>query len=482
MISPYNERVTIVARVRSALLEYGPFTLSRPMVVGVSGGPDSLCLLDCLHHLGFSLVVAHYDHQLRPDSGEDAHKVAHMAAIRGLPFEQSTGNVAEFAQQEHLSLEEAARILRYRFLFSVARQTGAQAVAVGHTADDQVETVLMHLLRGSGLAGLKGMLAISTYEAWDAQIPLARPLLGVWRSEIEAYCREQSLEPLIDSTNQQVTFFRNRLRHELVPVLQAYNPRAKEILLRTAEVLAGDWVLVEQAVDQAWQYVLLEVSPGACSADRQKLLSLPIGLQRAIIRRMLNVLRPGLRDIDFETVERGVRFLLHPTRSRTQELVQGLSLTWEKGRVILADRSVDLMDERWPWMPPGTELVLEIPGQVCLGVGWAIETERCVPPDSFSAGPVWDAWLNEDALVHPLVVRTARIGERFQPFGLHGRTQKLSDFWINEGVPRKLRGRWPLVCMHDQIAWIPGYRIAEGVKVKDTCKQVVHLRVYRDGV
>ena len=454
--------------------------LSQPLVVGVSGGPDSLCLLDCLHQLGFPLVVAHYDHQLRPDSAEDVRKVANMASVRGLPFEQASGNVAEFAKQEHLSLEEAARILRYRFLFSAARRSGAQAVAVGHTADDQVETVLMHLLRGSGLAGLKGMLAISTLDAWDKDIPLVRPLLGVWRSEIEAYCLEHKLEPLIDSTNQQVTFFRNRIRHELVPELQGYNPRVKEILVRTAEVLAGDWVVVEGAADQAWQAVLLEISTGACSVDRQKLASLPVGLQRAILRRMLSVFRPGMRDIDFETVERGVQFLRHPSRSRTLDLVQGLRLTWETDRLILTDQGIELVDNKLPWITPGTEMVLDLPGQVFLGGDWVLAAERCLPPPGFPAEAAWEAWLNEETLLSPLIVRTARTGERFQPFGLQGRTQKLSDFWINEGLPRTARKSWPLVCSADQIVWIPGYRIAESVRVTETSRQVVHLHLYRE--
>jgi tRNA(Ile)-lysidine synthase len=272
------------------------------------------------------------------------------------------------------------------------------------------------------------------------------------------------------------------LRHELIPELQGYNPRAKEILMRTAEVLAGDWAVVEGVADQAWQAVLLEISPGACSVDQQKLVPLQVGLQRAILRRMLNVLRPGLRDIDFETVERGVRFLRHPTRSRTLDLVQGLRLTWETDRLILTDQGIELVDKKLPWISPGTEMVLEVPGQVFLGDDWVLVADLCYSPPGFPAGPIWEAWLKEDALLRPLIVRTARTGERFQPFGLHGRTQKLSDFWINEGLPRSARKSWPLVCTADQIVWIPGYRIAESVRVTETGRQVVHLHLYRGTV
>ena len=469
--------MTLIERVHSILAQHGLLEQKQPIVVGVSGGPDSLCLLDALHRLGVPLVVAHFDHQLRPESSADAAHVAQMAAGRGLPFEQGAGDVAGFAGREHLSVEEAARTLRYRFLFAVARGCGAQAVAVGHNADDQVETVLMHLLRGAGLAGLKGMLALSTQEAWDASIPLARPLLGVWRAEIEAYCREQRLNPLIDATNQQTTYFRNRLRHQLVPELQRYNPQVKEVLLRTAEVLAGDWGVVEQASEQAWREVLLEVHPQACILDRKKLLAQPLGLQRAVVRRMMAALRPGLRDIDFETVERVVGFIAHPSRSRGMELAQGLDLTWEKTRLILSEHGSEADDAALPRIAAGCELGLECPGQVQLAGGWLLLAEFSTGPRDYHNSSAWEAWLDGDGLEFPLQVRAGRPGERFQPFGMQGRSQKLSDFWINAGVPRQERAVWPLVFSAGRVVWVPGRRIADPVKVTETSRRVVHLQM-----
>jgi len=469
--------VTVLDLVRQALLEDNPLDVSLPLVVGVSGGPDSLCALDCLCQLGFRPVVAHFDHHLRPDSGEDARAVAEMAAQRGLTFAGGEGDVSSFVEQERLSVEEAARILRYRFLFSTARQVGAQAVVVGHTADDQVETVLMHLLRGAGLAGLKGMQPFGVIETWDTQIPLARPLLRAWRSEIEDYCREQGLQPLMDATNRQVTYFRNRLRHELLPELQRYNPQIKDVILRTAEVLAGDWQVVEQAAGQAWQAVFLEATPACCAVDREKLARLPLGLQRAVLRRMLAVLRPGLRDVDFESIERGVAFLAAPTRSRSLELLQGLRLTWKPERLVLAEIGVQPIDPGSPWIDPGVELSLSVPGRLALEGGWWLEAERAAPPEDLKAASKWEAWLDEDRLELPLKVRLALSGERFQPFGMRGRSQKLSDFWINAGVPRALRRGWPLVCSAGQVVWVPGHRIAENARVTPATRSVVHLKL-----
>lgn len=289
----------LIDRFRTAALETCRLDPSLPLVAGISGGPDSLCLLDCLQQEGFQPVVAHFDHCLRPESGRDAEEVAQMARRRGLTFEGGRLDVKAFSVEQHLSIEEAARTARYRFLFAAARAIGAQAVVVGHTADDQVETVLMHLLRGAGLAGLKGMTALSLHEGWDASIPLARPLLGVWRAEIEAYCHERGLTPLQDASNQDTTYYRNRLRHELIPYLESYNPQVKDSLWRTADLLAGDSEVLERVVAQAWQDTLAHSGADTCALRRDKLLALPLGLQRGLLRRAIETMRPDLRDIGY---------------------------------------------------------------------------------------------------------------------------------------------------------------------------------------
>ena len=185
----------------------------RPLVVGVSGGPDSLCLLDLLRRSGCQVVVAHLDHGLRAEAAQDADTVAGLAKRFGLPYVQGQVDTRAYAEAHSLSIEEAARVLRYRFLFEQARQHAAQAVAAGHTADDQVETVLMHLLRGAGLVGLKGMAYRMLPNPWSSEIALLRPLLGVWRSQVIEYCEEHALQPVLDRTNLDTTYFRNRLRH-----------------------------------------------------------------------------------------------------------------------------------------------------------------------------------------------------------------------------------------------------------------------------
>ena len=274
------------------------------VLAAVSGGADSLALLHVLRAAGYPLLVAHYNHRLRPEADYDAAFVGELAAELGLPFVTDSGDVAAYAAAQGLSIEEAAREMRYRFLFHVARSAGAQAVATGHTADDQAETLLMHFLRGSGLAGLKGRLPRTILPVFDAEIPLVRPLLPWTRQETEAYCREHGIRYLTDASNADTTYFRNRLRHDLLPQLESYNPQIRQSLARSAQALQGDYELLNQLVDSAWDRSV--VASGGCyvSFDLSQLREMPLALRRNLFRRAAFALKPGLRDVDFSALER----------------------------------------------------------------------------------------------------------------------------------------------------------------------------------
>ena len=467
----------MIDRFRAAAFETCRLDPSLPLLAGISGGPDSLCLLDCLQQAGFQPVVAHFDHCLRPELGRDAQEVAQMASRRGLAFELGRLDVKAFSAAQRLSIEEGARTARYRFLFAAARAIGAQAVVVGHTADDQVETVLMHLLRGAGLAGLKGMTALSLHEGWDASIPLVRPLLGIWRSEIEDYCRERGLVPLQDASNQDTTYYRNRLRHELIPYLASYNPQVKDSLWRMADLLAGDAEVLEEVVARVWKDALAHSDAETCTLRREKLLELPLGLHRGVLRRAIETLRPTLRDIGFEAVERGVKFVLHPTRTGSMSLVQGLRLEMVGELVILSEDSALWTDAAWPQVPKGAALRLEVPGFLDLGRGWVLRAVWADPKADYASAGRWEAWLDGERLTLPLEVRGGRAGERFQPLGMHGHAQKLSDLWVNLGLPRQARAGWPLVVSGEEVAWVPGYRLDERFRVTEATQRVLYLNL-----
>jgi tRNA(Ile)-lysidine synthase len=454
------------------------------LVVGVSGGPDSLSLMDVLNVLGYRIVVVHFDHRLRPESGEDAQMVSRVAEQRELVFVLGSSDVAALARDEKLSIEEAARTARYRFLFQTAREFQAQAVAVGHTADDQVETVLMHFLRGSGLSGLKGMTWRSILPVWDPAIPLVRPLLQIWREETEQYCIDRSLSPVFDRTNTDITFFRNRLRYDLLPRLRQYNPQVKEVIQRNALTLAGDYELLEGLIASTWAECLVDEGQGYILLRLPFVRSKPGGLQRWIVRQAVGLLRPGLRDIDFDTVLRAVDFIRQPGQSGQMDLAQHISIFCEDTDLWFLDRRKPLQKAEWPRIDQDEPVELTIPGSLRLSGDWVLEANYVEgnPLDRLPEirSDPYQAIVDAKGLSLSLTVHKALPGERFEPLGMPGKRVKMSDFWVNEGLSRLARADWPLVSSYNRIIWVPGFRPAHAVRITSESELAVHLRLKRD--
>jgi tRNA(Ile)-lysidine synthase len=458
------------------------------VLVGVSGGADSLFLLDLLSRSNYPFIVAHLNHQLRPEAEHDAQFVESITGRLGIPFVLGKEDVVAFAQRSGLSIEEAARHLRYSFLFENAKQVGAQAVLVAHHADDQIETVLMHFLRGSGLAGLRGMHYLSFPNPWSDEIPLARPLLGFWREEIDAYLQDHKLEPIEDKTNRDTTIFRNRLRHELIPSLTRYNPGIRKVLYRMSQVLDADYEILEGIVDSAWQEICKEQGPGYTSFRFAALSTQPVGIQRYLIRKGINFLLPGLRDIDFHTVDRALDFIKMPTQSKRMELAAGLYILLEDELLWLANDTAVLPDRAWPQLSPNDnnciELSLGLTGNLLLGQGWRIEVDlQKTSRDSYRQvlenPDMLQAWVDIEQVQFPLAVRCRQPGDRFRPAGMSGRSVKLSDFMINVKMPERARARWPLVYSGSELMWVPGYRLAHSFLISDSTPHVLHLRLVR---
>ena len=455
---------------------------SQLILVGVSGGPDSVFLLDALHRIGYSVIAAHYNHHLRADSDKDVAFVKILTDSIGVPFVVGEGKVSEFSRKERLSIEESARILRYRFLFECAQQMGAQAVAVGHTADDQVETVLMHFLRGAGLDGLKGMLPRAILPVWHNHIPLVRPLLEIHRESVLSYCQEQGWQPRLDLTNLDTTLFRNRLRHELIPELETYNPRFREVITRTAKTLAADQVALQGITDLAWQECMLRLGQTYLALSTSAFVRHPLGIQRRLLRKGIASLRPGLRDVDFAAVERAIQFLTEK-QDGVCELTGNLRVFAEGKRFWLAENESDLPTDEWPQVSKatmdGAPILLGVSDKVSLREGWVIRAEQFAPSGLVTDQPD-RAWLDVGDLPLPLTIRTRRPGDVFQPLGMAGKVVKLSEFMINVKIPRRTRDAWPLICVGKQIAWIPGVRLAEPFRVTETTRKVIQLRLERN--
>lgn len=454
------------------------------ILVGVSGGPDSLVLLDVLRRLGQPVLVAHFDHHLRPESGQEAAFVADFASRHGLKFVSGEADTLGYARQKGLSIEEAARILRYQFLFRSAQEIGVPAVAVAHSADDQVETVLMHLLRGAGLAGLRGMEAVSLPNEWSQTIALLRPLLGTRREEILAYCQAHDLHPVEDASNQQTKYYRNRIRHELVPLLESYNPAARRLLWQMAESLAQDYQVIAQQVEGALPAVIMQQGEGFLGISSGELASLLPGLQRHVWRRLLGMLLPGLRDVGYEVVLRALEFAAQPDLPQI-DLTGGLRLIREGNLLWLVKERAELPEYRGPQLALGERLQLTLPGDIQLQHGWMLSA-RIVPAlearqQAEHNRDVFQAWLDADLLQQPMQVRERLPGDRITPLGMGGQSIKISDLMINHKLPRRARQNWPLVVSDSEIVWAPGFCLSHHARLQAETVRAVHLRIYKLG-
>jgi tRNA(Ile)-lysidine synthase len=466
--------------------------ISKPVLLGVSGGADSLCLMDILAGAGYRLTVAHLNHSLRAEADAEAEQVEAYARKIGVDFIGGKVDVRKVKEDKHLTLEEAARKARYEFLFEKACLIGAQAVAVAHTADDQVETILMHLLRGAGLAGLKGMLNRTLPTTWSREIPLVRPLLGIWRAEVLEYVLSRGYEPVYDASNLDITYSRNRVRHELIPMLESYHPGARRRLWQTGEVLQEDYLYIQEQVRSAWDSCVLSVGDSGVVFTRQLCLAQPKAIQRYLLKMGIETLRPGIRNLDFYTLEKAQRFLAQPTRTGKIELSDGLLLYQRGERLIISVAGSDPFVRDFPRLSPGGKLILESPGMLRLDDGWALHAKlvsnSTVLMELIQANSdPYQAWLDAEGVNFPLTVRSRLPGDRFTPLGMDWHSMKLADFMVNVKLPKEARRDWPLVCANcdpegEIILWVAGFRQSHFCQVTAESRQLVWLSMERDNV
>ena len=452
-----------------------------PIVVGVSGGLDSMCLMHSLREAGFKLIVGHLDHALRERSAAQAAALGEAVEALNLPFYTERQDVADFALRYKLGIEEAARLCRYHFLFSLAREHGAQGVAVGHQADDQVETVLMHFLRGSGLGGLSGMQPRGFLRNIDPDLPVFRPLLGVTRQEIEQYCQSRNLAVLEDESNIDLSFFRNRLRHEVIPLLEGCNSGLRKALTRAAASISADRDLLEQLSREAYARLQKHVGADYLVFDKAGFLAAHLSLRRNVLRIAFSELKPNTRDLGFEAVERA----LSAIGGAVQQIpfAGGLWVFTFEEEFVVAPATYRHNHHDYPQLPDGNEFRLQCGDRLSLSGGWELSASLVDArrykrlPDAVKGHPL-HAWLNPLDLELPLEVRSMRAGERWSPLGMVHKHQKMSDFFVNQKIPRSARARWPLVLSGGSVLWVAGLRIAQAWRLTGSEPEVLHLQLH----
>jgi tRNA(Ile)-lysidine synthase len=489
--------VNLINQVREYIRWHDLLTAGDGVVIGVSGGPDSLCLMHLLVGLQteyrLSLHVVHLHHGARgEDADADAAFVADVARQHQLPATIARRDVPGIAEAHKLAFEEAARRVRYAFLARAAIEAGANKIAVGHNADDQAETVLMHFLRGAGPAGLRGMLpltplasyrtleSIPEFELPSTHLSVIRPLLGSSREEIEQYCADNNLQPRFDRSNLDTTFFRNRLRHELLPILETYNPQIKKRLNHTAQLIGADYARLEQLRDWAWGKIVLEESETCVVMDLASWRAQGLSTQRALIREATYRLRPQLRDVGFVHVENAVRLGHKGTTGSRATLPNGLEVVLGYDHLVVANEGYEQPLEG-PSLEKGEEIAVDMPGVTPIEPGgWSVEATLLEDwsVDKLKANPDrWTAYMDAALVAEPLILRSRRTGDRFRPQGMAGHAPTLNEWMTNVKVPRAWRDQLPLLLSGEEIVWVCGWRISESVVVGPSTQKVVRFKL-----
>jgi tRNA(Ile)-lysidine synthase len=337
----------------------------------------------------------------------------------------------------------------------------------------------MHMLRGSGSAGLRGMLPVSELPGQPG-LWLIRPLLNTSRGDIEAYCDRLQLEPLMDETNTDTTFFRNRLRHDLLPILETYNPTIRERLLTMAAVTAADFDWLQQQAVLAWDKVYRGSGAGWLRVDLAGWQGLPLALRRQTLRMAVGLLRPNLRDIGFETIEQARRVGEKGQVGSESTLPGEMVLSVEYSTLALRLADAEGFSPDLHQLPSHEPLTLPIPGQLTLINGWVLKCEvleKLDPRFILHNDSPWTAYMDVGK-TDSLIVRPRLPGERFQPFGLVGHTKSVKAVMIDDKIPAEFRPRWPIVA-GEHLYWIPGAIMDERVRVSPKSARAIKLTIQR---
>ena len=473
---PADADLPLVGRVRDTLRRYRMLSGGEIVVVAVSGGPDSTALAHALASLrgdlSLTIDLAHLNHGLRPDAAEDAAFVAAMSRALGLGFHEGTADPRALAGREGFSLEDAGRRLRYEFLTRVAREIGAGVVATGHTLDDQAETVLMRLLRGSGLEGLAGIPPVRT----GGGVRIIRPLIEAGRAEVLAYLGAVGTGWREDETNRDVAMLRNRVRLVLLPALEGYNPDIRQALARLAGLLRDEAealkLLAAPKVAEA-----LSARPGAVTVALEPFARMPVALQRRTLRAAVQQVRGNLGAVRFVHIEGARRLALEGQVGSWLALPGGVRI------LRLPEGAEVTMAAAVPGGPgkPG-EYRVHVPGRIVaveFGVQLTVEEAAEDRLGAWAQGE--NAQRNEVALDAAsiggeLVLRGPRPGDRFAPAGMGGRTKAVADYLSDEKVPRHRRAFVPILTTSEgEVLWIVGMRASEVARITDSTTRAVRV-------
>jgi tRNA(Ile)-lysidine synthase len=452
--------------VRRTIEKYSMFARGDRVVVGLSGGPDSVALLHILDSLkdvySIRLHAAHLEHGLRgAESVEDMEFVKALCDSLSVPLTTKREKVGEIAERGGLSVEAAARSVRYAFLDDVLKETGFKKVATGHNANDQAETVLINLMRGSGIAGLAGMKPA-------VEDRIVRPLIEAKRDEIMTYLEQKGVSFRTDSSNSDTRFERNKVRSVLIPLIEKeFNPAIVDSLARTASVFSMVHEFFREEVAKTMK-AAVKADEGRVTVNLELFNPCPDVVKLFTFHSILRSLEEVEQVISYDTLSALLNVADKSQSGSRIDIGSGIIALKEFDRIVIG-RDLAMYE---PY-----EVQLEVPGETRIesgGFTYNVEVLKEKPdtPDLYRSGE--SAYFDFNDLALPLVVRNWREGDRFVPFGLKG-SKKVHDIFIDEKVPVSQRTMIPLVCDGDGVIWVTGVRRADRARITDKTSTVVKI-------
>lgn len=462
--------IDLVKQVRLLIGKLGMLKTGDKVLIGVSGGPDSIALLHILWTLKDDLriipVVAHLNHQLRGEEAkEDARSVREFSEKLGLPCYIEEADAKSYHKNSGLSLQEACREIRFSFFEQLAGKLGAGRVALGHHADDQAETILLNLLRGAGISGLKGISYVRGL--------YIRPLLEIRRKEIEEYCLQHHLPVRQDSSNLKPVYTRNRIRLNLLPLLEReYNPQIIHALVQLGNLCSEEDSFLEELALINFENIKTNEKNGMVVLDNNALCSLSAPLCRRVLRLAWEEITGETKELSYHHVEKLMELLHKKAGGRVMILPRGIRAL-KTNNVLQFSRETEpipILPYKHPLIVPGVTYIPEI--DLCIQA----EVINLRDAPSFAEMSPNEALLDYDLIKQPLYVRRRLEGDVFSPLGVDG-TLKLKKFLIDGKIARYKRDKIPLVVSGDDIVWVGGLRSAQGWKVTGGTVKCLYLQI-----
>lgn len=479
----------VVQIVEQTIVTYRMFQSGDSALVCVSGGPDSLALLHVLLALAprFSLRlgIAHLNHSLRQkDSDSDAEFVASLAKKLGLPCYIGKEDVRKYRLENRLSLQEAARRVRYAFFNSVAEKNWFSKIALGHNEDDNAELVLMYLFRGSGPLGISGIPPVR--DGQKEHIKIVRPLIKLTRLEITDFLAAEGLRYISDRSNKDTRYLRNRIRHYLIPSLKAsYNPRIVKTINRLASITRSEEEWIEDVINPAFEKSVLAAENSKITLSVPRLDRIHIAAKRRIIRKAIAKIKGDLRRITLFHIDAAISLLESRPASGISSLdLPGRIRIRRNGDILLFSKERRALRNLNPEpsradAPSFEYKILKDESIFIKETGMHLKFSEIgienLPDFRYTGHQV--AFFDMDSLSFPLVVRNFRAGDRFNPLGMTGK-QKVKKYFINSKVSRSERLRCPILLSQERIIWVVGFRIDNFVKVKPSTKNVLRVELF----